>query len=143
MQRVGRNELSRPQEVYIVSTSKVCHAAFVYIVPFTDIDLYCAYSRACIVLDSEKDLLAVYQETASVVQWFTLGLYLGIAGYKLEKISVDYRFNYEYLQQMLSAWLKTGAATWLSLVRALKKIGQSDLANQIANKKGVCMHVCV
>ena len=92
------------------------------------------------VLDPEKDLLALYQETASVVQWFTLGLYLGIASYKLEKISVDYRFNDEYLQQMLSAWLKTGAATWLSLARALKKIGQSDLANQIVKKKGV--HAC-
>ena len=83
------------------------------------------------------------KETVSIVQWVTLGLYLNIAPYKLERISVDCRSNLECLQQMLSVWLKSGAATWLSLVCALKKIGQSDLAKEIAKKKGVCVCVCV
>ena len=85
----------------------------------------------------------MYKETVSVFQWFTLGVYLKIPPYKLEQISVTCRSNLKGLQQMLSAWLKTGAATWPSLVCALKKIGQSDLANEIAKKKGVCACMCV
>ena len=77
------------------------------------------------------------------MQWVTLGLYLNIAPYKLERISVDSRSNLECLQQMLRVWLKTGAATWLSLVCALKKIGHSALANEIAKKKGVCVGVSI
>ena len=86
----------------------------------------------------------MYEETASVVQWFTLGLYLKLAPSELERISVDYHFNHEGLQQMLGVWLKTGDATWHSLVCALKNMGQSDLASKIARKKGVCvcMFVC-
>ena len=96
-----------------------------------------------VVLDHEKDFHAVYEETASVVQWFTLGVYLKLAHYELERIRVDYHFNHEGLQQMLSAWLRTGEATWISLVCALKKMGQSDLASKIARKKGVCVYMCV
>ena len=95
------------------------------------------------VFDHEKDFHAVYEETASVVQWFTLDLYLRLAPSELERISVDYHFNREDLQQMLSAWLKTGEATWLSLVCELSKMGKSDLASKIARKKGVCVCVCV
>ena len=120
----------------------MCHAALDHTIFFDKTIDYCLL--VCVVLDYKKDLFSVCEETASVVQWFTLGLYLKIAPYELERISVDYRFNREGLQRMLSAWLNTGAATWLSLVRALKKIGQSDLANQIAKKKGacVCVYVC-
>ena len=83
----------------------VCNTAFEH--ASTDIDLS---PFVHIVLDHEKHFFAVCEETASVVQWFTLRLYLKIAPYELERISVDYRFNREGLQQMLSAWLKTGAA---------------------------------
>ena len=92
-----------------------------------------------VVLDYEKDFHAVYEETASVAQWFTLGLYLRIAPSKLEQIKADYRFSHEGLQQVLSAWLKTGDATWLSLVCALKKMGHSDMASKIGRKKGTCI----
>ena len=128
-------------DVYIVSTSNVCHAALDHIIlTLHDID-YSIFVR--IVLDPEKDFIAAFKETDRVVQWFTLGLYLKIPPYKLEQLSVECRFNnLKGLQKMLSAWLKTGAATWLSLVCALKKIGQSDLANEIAKKKGVCVDVC-
>ena len=121
----------------------MCRAAFDDTTDFMTLANYFNYSLSVrIVLDNEKDLLVVCKETVSVVQWFTLGLYLKIAPYELERISVDCSSNRERLQQMLSVWLKTGAATWLSLVCALKEIGQSDLANEIAKKKGVDMFVC-
>ena len=88
-------------------------------------------------------MLSVFHETSSVVQWYTLGLYLRLPPCELDRINVDYRFNRECLLQMLSTWLKTGTATWPSLVGALTKMGQSDLAKKIAKKKGVCVHVCV
>ena len=96
-----------------------------------------------VVLDYEKDFSSVYGEISTVVQWYTLGLYLKLLPYELERINLECHFNVEGLAQMLSAWLKTGVATWLSLVRALKKMGQSNLANKIAKKKGMCLCACV
>ena len=85
----------------------------------------------------------MFDETASVVQWYTFGLYLSVRPCELEIINLECRFNREGLARMLSAWLKTGEATWLSLVCALRKMGQSDLASKIARKKGMCVYVCV
>ena len=92
-----------------------------------------------VVLDYEKDFFSVFEETASVVHWYTLGLYLRMMPSELERINLECHFNYEGLAQMLSVWLKTGHATWLTLVRALSKIGQNNLAIKIANKKGKCL----
>ena len=90
-----------------------------------------------IALCYNEDFFSVLDETTEVVQWFTLGLCLKMKPFELEGINADYRFNhYEGRVQMLSAWLKGGCATWSSLVRALRKMGQSFLANKIAMKKG-------
>ena len=95
-----------------------------------------------VVLDYEKDFVSVFDETASVVEWFTLGVYLNLMPCELERINLECHFNREGLAQMLSAWLKTGEATWLSLVCALSKMGQSHLASKIAENKGMCQHMC-
>lgn len=89
-----------------------------------------------VVLHYDEDFNAVFEETASVVQWYTLGLFLDVKPSKLERISFDYRFSQEGLVQMLGVWLKSGGASWPSLLRALMKMGQSDLARKIARKKG-------
>ena len=96
-----------------------------------------------IVLQYEKDYFSVYEATSSVVQWYALGSLLKVAPCELERIDADYRFSHDGLVHMLSAWLKSGDATWLSLVHALRKIGQSVLASKIARDKGVCVCVCV
>ena len=94
----------------------------------------------CLVLDYKKDYSAVYAETSCVVEWFALGSLLEVMSYKLEQINADYRFSHDGLTQMLSAWLKSGRATWFSLVRALRKMGRCELATKIAMKKGVRAH---
>ena len=90
-----------------------------------------------IVLDYEADYLSVYDETASVVEWFTLGLYLKLSPTKLEIINNDFRFQSKQARrEMLAVWLKTGNATWLCLIRALSKMGLRSLGKDIANRKG-------
>ena len=83
--------------------------------------LFC--SHACVVLEYERDFHSVYAETSSVIQWFALGSLLQVPCNELDRINADYRFSQDGLVHMLSAWLKNGAATWFSLVRALKKMG--------------------
>ena len=69
-----------------------------------------------IVLDYNEDLSAVYEETAEVVEWYTLGMFLNVKPSELARIDRDYRFSKDGLLQMLSIWLKSGHATWSSLM---------------------------
>ena len=90
-----------------------------------------------IVLDYNADFLSVFDETASVVEWFTLGLYLKLSPTKLELINADFPFQSKTARrEMLAHWLKTGNATWSCLFRALSKIGLSSLGKDIANRRG-------
>ena len=89
-----------------------------------------------IALNYEADLLSVYDETASVAEWFTLGLYLKLSPARLEIINADFRFNDEARRNMLSFWLQTGSATWSNLLHALSKMGLTSLGKEIANRKG-------
>ena len=94
-----------------------------------------------VVLEYERDFHSVYAETSSVIQWFALGSLLQVPCNELNRINADYRFSHDGLVHMLSAWMKNGAATWFSLVRALKKMGQNDLASKIAMRKGASVQV--
>ena len=89
-----------------------------------------------IVLDDEADYLSVFHETESVIEWFTLGLYLNLPLTKLKKIDADYRFNEERRREMLAVWIKTGTATWSTLFCALNKMGLRSLGKDIANRRG-------
>ena len=100
-------------------------------------DVVTFMSRMYIVLSYDDDLNAVFEETATVIQWYSLGLFLDVNPNELDRINTDYRFSHEGLVQMLGVWLKSGRANWFSLVHALMKMGQSNLATRIARKKGV------
>ena len=90
-----------------------------------------------LVLDYGADYSFVYEETASVTEWFTLGLYLNILLTKLDIINADYRFQTEHARrEMLAVWLKSGNATFSSLCHALIKMGMRTLGNNIANRRG-------
>ena len=90
-----------------------------------------------IVLDYKADYLSVYHETASVVEWFTLGLYLNLSPTELEIINADFRFQSKPARrEMLAVWLKTGKATWSRLIHALSQMGLRSLGEDIANRKG-------
>ena len=94
-----------------------------------------SFSR--VVLDHEADYLSLYDETASVVEWFTLGLYLKLSPTELNIINADFRFQSKQARrEMLAIWLKTGKATWSCLIRALSQMGLRSLGKDIANRKG-------
>ena len=93
-----------------------------------------------LVLDYATDYRSVYDETASVTEWFTLGIYLNLPPTKLDIINADYRFQTEQAQrEMISLWMKTGNATWSSLLHALSKMGLRGLGKDIVIRKGWCM----
>ena len=89
-----------------------------------------------IVLDYNEDLSAVYEATVDVDQWYTLGLFLNVKPSELNKVNRDYHFSDEALQRMLGIWLRSGQATWSSLISALFKMGERKLAIRIAKKRG-------
>ena len=89
-----------------------------------------------VVLDFDSDFLSVFEETASVAEWFTLGLYMKVPPSELERINADFRFSKRALRETLSIWLKTGNATWSTLVHALSKIGLRSLGRNISTRKG-------
>ena len=90
-----------------------------------------------LVLDYNADHKSVYDETASVVEWFTLGLYLNLSPSALEVINADFRFQSKPARrEMLALWLKTGTATWSCLFRALSKMGLKSLGKDIAHRRG-------
>ena len=105
--------------------------------------LYMKLTTLCfphIVLNYKTDYLSVYHETASVVWWFTLGLYLKLSPTELDIINADFRFQSKPARrEMLAVWLKTGNATWSCLFRALSKMGLRSLGKEIANRKGCLM----
>ena len=90
-----------------------------------------------LVLDYGTDYRSVYDETASVTEWFTLGLYLNLPPAELEIINADYRFQTKQARrELLSLWLKTGNATWSNLIHALSKMGLRGLGKDIVIRKG-------
>ena len=94
-----------------------------------------SFSRT--VLDYKADYLSVYHETSSVVEWFSLGLYLKLSHPTLEVINADCHFQSKPARrEMLAVWLKTGKATWSCLIRALSKMGLRSLGEDIANRRG-------
>ena len=82
--------------------------------------------------------MSVYDDTASVTEWFTLGLYLNVPPAQLEVINADYRFQTKQARrEMLTLWLKTGKATWSCLICALSKMGLRTLGKDIVAKRGL------
>ena len=69
--------------------------------------------------------------------WFTVGVFLNIAHYKLEVIKNDNRDqSIECLREMLATWLRGTDASPAALVQALKSAGMALLARKVAVKYG-------
>ena len=68
-----------------------------------------------------------------VAHWKKLGNSLGIYSTHLDAIEKDNGSSDDCLYACLSAWLKLqkGGATWLSLVTALREIGDVAVADEI------------
>ena len=84
-----------------------------------------------------KDFSNVISATRTVVDWFTLGIFLEIDFEQLEKIEKDYHGNLDRCRQkMLSNWIRSGNATWSILVNVLHSddVKEKAVAEEIAKK---------
>ena len=78
-----------------------------------------------------RDLIANVQTT----EWYHLGLQLNLDNFKLDQIQVDARQNQEHLTLMFKAWLHVSEnPSWQDVVRALKAIGERQLASKLQQK---------
>ena len=70
-----------------------------------------------------------------MVDWFHLGLYLGVAEYQL--LSIEREQMKQCKTYMLNWWLQHGVQPkWTCVVRALEGIKMEPLARKIATKYG-------
>lgn len=75
-------------------------------------------------------------ELDAVVDWFHLGIYLGVPDTDLTMISHDYPTVSRRKTQALRAWMNMKEASWSDIVRALVSIRMKTLAAHIAEKYG-------
>ena len=74
-------------------------------------------------------------ELKDVVDWFGLGIHLRIDVAKLKGIEARNGDTEECKREMLQVWIDTegseGEPDWLSIVKALRKIEENDLAEKL------------
>ena len=78
-------------------------------------------------------------ELQEVIEWFSLGLYLGIPPAKLYDIKHDNTLHstQDFRTEMFSVWMrKLPEPSWPRVVKALMEIGRERLAHKIALKYG-------
>ena len=74
-------------------------------------------------------------ELATVVDWYQLGLNLGLPKHELTKIERDYQGNDRQRLEMLDKWLRfTPNAARGVVVSALKQMGENRVAESIRQK---------
>ena len=78
-------------------------------------------------------------ELRDVVDWFKLGVSLGIKHSYLKKIEADYRGDVECCKtEMLSFWIDNDEnASMEKLTQALEEIGHRNLAKRLRDKYNV------
>ena len=84
-----------------------------------------------------KDFSNVISAARTVVDWFTLGIFLKIDFEQLKTIEKDYSGNLERCrQEMFSNWIRSGNATWSTLVDVLcsDDVKEKAVAEEIAKK---------
>ena len=85
--------------------------------------------------DSVLNLNNLSSELAAVIDWFSLGINLGLQKHELTKIERDYQGNDRRRVEMLYLWLqRTPNATWEDVVRALQQMGENAVAENIREK---------
>lgn len=74
-------------------------------------------------------------ELRDVVDWFGLGVHLRLDVAKLKGIEARNGDTEERKRKMLQVWIDTeGEADWPSIVKALRKIEENDLAEKLHKK---------
>ena len=100
----------------------------------------------CIIIDNYRfEDVEASLEGFKRDRWFELGLELGLFPNTLEFNKLEYDRNpAKCFRRMLSQWLhgednvqKEGGATWVSLVKALKRLKENKIACAIVKKWNV------
>ena len=74
-------------------------------------------------------------ELKDVIDWFGLGVHLRLDVAKLKGIEAQNGNTEECKREILQVWLDTvGESDWPSIVTALKKIDENDVAEKLTNK---------
>ena len=96
------------------------------------------YLLVNIVSADQPTLLDLISHLDEVVDWFHLGLYLGVPEHELLSINKSQRGDVKECRTgMLSWWLQSGTQRkWTSIVRAVEDIKMERLAGEIATKYG-------
>ena len=100
---------------------------------------YTCQQSSCLLLSPDRlTLLELVSELTIVVDWFHLGLYLGVPEHELLCIEQYQRGHVQQCRtDMLTWWLQRGVQpTWTRVVRALEGIKMEPLARKIATKYG-------
>ena len=85
--------------------------------------------------ESRLDAGKLSFELATVVDWYQLGLNLGLPKHELTKIERDYQGNDRRRLEMLDKWLRcTPNATWRDVASALEQMGENSVAESIRQK---------
>ncbi|XP_019853453.1 PREDICTED: uncharacterized protein LOC109582865, partial [Amphimedon queenslandica] len=81
----------------------------------------------------------------SGINYYDLGLYLGLYAFRLDTIEIEYeRDDRSCLNECLKAWLEQednvmskGGPTYDTLIQALREIGENDVADRIEGKEQI------
>ena len=87
--------------------------------------------------DNVLNLKDLSTELVMVINWFLLGINLGLPKHELSKIQQNYAHqgNDQQRVEMLYLWLqRTPNATWEDVVRALEQMGENRVAENIHEK---------
>ena len=86
-----------------------------------------------IFLLDETHLYAVLQAVDDVVDWYTLGIYLGFRDSVLKAIKEDTFYQSEPgRRKMITIWLNEGRATKEALIKAVRDMKLHRIADKIA-----------
>ena len=83
------------------------------------------------------DFPHVISAISSVVDWFTLGIFLEVNYEQLKTIESNYHGNLNRCrQEMLNIWIRSGNATWSTLVNVLYSddVKEKAVAEEIEKK---------
>ena len=85
--------------------------------------------------DNAPSIDLLLEELCEVVEWYTLGAYLGLTENEIKEIEQDHRETARRRMAMLSKWIKKKAnPSWLAIIAALEKMSESSLANLLRKK---------
>ena len=93
------------------------------------------YEFITLYISGPPTLQQLFEDLSGIVEWYQLGIQLGISGVQLKSIRCRNDDVRGRRCEMLSMWLKiTPQPTWAAIVNALAGIGRKNLADKMALK---------